>query len=190
MTTRSHTFHNHDLIVLAGAAVLVAIGLGVRGGSGAANAFAVFERDGLTVRYPESAAWFPPTGTGYPAVISSAQCSSSPKVACADQPTARIVVRVYDNAMGLGEAQAGKDHDADYGSRAKRLITAEATREIGGVDWMCTRFAYVPVAARSESVAIECSISSHGKLYDVTLSGPDAYVRTLEPEIIGHLVVK
>jgi hypothetical protein len=142
------------------------------------------------VPYPQSAAWFPPTSDGYPAIISSAQCSSNPKAACADQPTARIAVRVYDDTMGLGQAQSGKDHDAEYGSRAKRLIDAEASRDIAGKDWKCTRFAYVPAGAKSESVAIECSLVNHKKLYVVTLTGPEAYVRTLEPDIINHLAVK
>ena len=93
MTTRPNPFHSHDLIVLVGGAALVAIGLLARGATGGAATYASFERDGLSVPYPQSAAWFPPTGDGYPAIISSAQCSSNPKVACADQPTARVFVQ-------------------------------------------------------------------------------------------------
>lgn len=190
MTAQSHPFHSHDLIVLVGGAALVAIGLAVRGATGAATTYTTFERDGLSVPYPQSAAWFPPTRDGYPAVISSAQCSSNPRTACDGQPSARVAVQVYDDAMGLGQAQSGKDHDAEYGSRAKRLIAAEAPRSIAGVDWKCTRFAYVPAGARSESVAIECALASHKKLYVVTLSGPEPYMHTLEPDIIDHLAVK
>jgi hypothetical protein len=190
MTAREHPFHAHDLLVLVGGAALVALGLVVRSTTGAATTYATFERDGLSVRYPQSASWFPPTGAGYPAIISSAQCSSNPRAACADLPTARIVVRVYDDAMGLGQAQFGKDHDAEYGNRAKRLIAAEEPRSIAGKEWKCTQFAYVPSSARSESVAIECALAHQRKLYAVTLTGPAAYVRTLEPDIINHLAVK
>jgi hypothetical protein len=186
----SHPFHRHDLMVLVGGAALVAIGLAVQAATGAATAYTSLERDGLSVPYPQSAAWFPPTGDGYPAVISSAQCSSNPKLACADRPTARITVRVYDDTMGLGQAQFGKDHDAEYGHRAKRLVAAEASRDIGDKTWRCTRFAYVPAGARSESLATECSLVHHKKLYAVTLAGPETYVRTLEPDIINHLIVR
>ena len=190
MTARVHPFHTHDLIVLVGGAALVALGLAVQSATGAQAAFTALERDGLSVRYPQSAAWFPPTGDGYPAIISSAQCSANPRAACAGQPTARIAVRVYDDTMGLGQAQSGKDHDAEYGSRAKRVIAAEAPRRIAGVDWTCTRFTYVPPGARSESVAIECSLVQRKKLYVVTLAGPEAYVAALEPDVIDHLAVK
>ena len=188
--TTEHSFYRHDLIVLVGGAALVAIGLAIAGASSDATSYSVFERDGLSVPYPQSAAWFPPAGDGYPAIISSAQCSSNPRAACADQPTARITVRVYDDAMGLGQAQFGRDHDAEYGSRAKRRVAAEAPRSIGDATWKCASFAYVPPGARSESLAIECSLVQHRKLYAVTLAGPEAYVRTLEPDVIGHLVVK
>ena len=183
-------FHRHDAMVLLGGAVLVAIGVLVQPGATAQATFATLEREGLSVRYPQSAAWFPPTGAGYPAVITSVQCSSDPRAACANQPTARIAVRVYDDAMGLGQAQSGKDHDAEYGDRAKRVLAAEAARDIGGKPWKCMRFAYVPVGARSESIAIECSLVESKKLYVVTLAGREGYVATLEPEVIGTLAVK
>src|ERR1043165_4054514 len=94
-----HRFHRHDALVLVGGAVLVAIGVLVQpgAGAGAAVTYATLERDGLLVRYPQSAAWFPPASTGYPAVITSVQCSSDPRVACAHLPTARIALRVYDD---------------------------------------------------------------------------------------------
>jgi hypothetical protein len=189
-TPGSHPFYTHDLIVLLGGAALVAVGILVQGGTSAKATYVSFERDGLSVPYPQSAAWLPPDGDGYPAIISSAQCSSDPKATCADQPTARIAVRVYDDAMGLGEAQFGKDHDDEYKSRAKRIIAAEAPRDIAGKPWKCMRFAYVPVGAKSESVAIECSLVERKKLYAVTLAGPAAYVSTLEPDVIDHLIVK
>jgi hypothetical protein len=176
-------------MVLLGGAVLVAIGVLVQPGASAQATYATLERDGLSVRYPRSATWLPPTGTGYPAIISSVQCSSDPKVACANQPTARIAVRVYDDAMGLGQAQSGKDHDAEYGDRARRVLAAEAPRDIAGKAWKCMRFAYVPVGARSESTAVECSLVNRKKLYVVTLAGPEAYVSTLEPEVIGTLTM-
>src|SRR5262249_51047538 len=113
-----------------------------------------------------------------------------PKVACADEPTARITARVYDDAMGLGQAQSGVDHDAEYGDRAKRIIAGDAPRDIAGKPWRCMRFAYVPVGAKSESAAVECSLVHGKKLYVVTLAGPEAYVSTLEPEVINKLVVK
>ena len=182
-------FHRHDLMVLVGGAALVAIGVLVQPGASAQAAYAVLERDGLAVRYPRSAAWFPPAGAGDPAVITSVQCSSDPRAACAGQPTARIALRVYDDAMGLGQAQSGKDHDAEYGDRAKRMLAAEAPRDLGGKPWRCMRFAYVPVGARSESIAIECSLTASKKLYVVTLAGPEAYVAALEPEVIGTLAV-
>lgn len=190
MTAQGSQFHAHDLAVLVGGAALVVVGVLVQGGTGPATAYASLERDGLSVPYPQSARWFPPTGGGYPAIISSAQCSSDPKVACADQPTARIAVRVYDDEMGLGQAQFGKDHDAEYGDRAKRLIAAEAPRTISGKPWRCSRFAYVPSGARSESVAVECALVDRKKLYVVTLAGPEAYLQTLEPDVINHLAVK
>ena len=192
MTTApgSHVFHRHDLIVLLGGAVLVALGSLALGGASAELPYTSFEREGLTVRYPQSTKWFPPTGADYPAIIGSAQCAPDPRVACAGRPTARIAVRVYDDALRLGEVQSGKDHDAEYGDRAKRIITAESPRDIGGKAWRCTRFAYVPVAATSESVAIECSFVNDKKLYVVTLAGPEAYVSLLEPEVINKLVVK
>jgi hypothetical protein len=205
MTSSSHPFHTHDLIVLVGGAALVAIGVIAQGGAGADAVYTTFERDGLSVPYPQSAKWFAPataapgvaagvvsgvTAGGVPAVIGSAQCSSDPKALCAGQPTAQITVRVYDDELGLGPAQFGRDHAAEYGARAKRIIAAEAPRELGGKPWLCARFAYVPVGARSESVAIECSLASNKKLYAVTLSGPEAYVATLEPNVIGKLVVK
>ena len=183
-------FHRHDAMVLVGGAVLVAIGALVQPGASAQVTYATFERDGLSVRYPQSAAWFPPTTGGYPAVITSVQCSSDPRAACANQPTARIALRVYDDAMGLGQAQSGKDHDAEYGDRAKRVLAAETPSDIGGKQWRCMRFAYVPVGARVESIAIECSLTARRKLYVVTLAGPEAYVATLEPEVIGTLTVK
>jgi len=183
-------FHRHDALVLVGGAVLVAIGVLVQPGASAQTTYATLERDGLSVRYPQSAAWFPPTSAGYPAVITSVQCSSDPRVACANQPTARIALRIYDDVMGLGQAQSGKDHDAEYGDRAKRMLAAEAPRDIGGKPWRCMRFAYVPVGARAESIAIECSLTASKKLYVVTLAGPEAYVATLEPDVIGTLSVK
>jgi hypothetical protein len=191
MTTPApNPFYRHDLVVLLGGAALVAVGVLVQGAAGAETTFTSLERDGLSVPYPQSARWFPPTGKGYPAVIGSAQCSSDPRAACAGQPTAQITVRVYDDAMGLGKAQFGKDHDAEYGDRAKRIIADEAPRDIAGKPWKCERFAYVPVDAKSESVAIECSLADHKKLYAVTLAGPEAYVSTLEPDVINHLIVK
>ena len=135
MTAQSSHFHTHDLAVLVGGAALVVVGLLVQGGTGPATTYTSLVRDGLSVPYPQSARWFPPIGGGYPAIVSSAQCSSDPKVACADQPTARIAVRVYDDEMGLGQAQFGKDHDAEYGGRAKRQISAEAPRTISGKRW-------------------------------------------------------
>lgn len=183
-------FHRHDAMVLVGGAVLVAIGVLVQPGASAQPTYATLERDGLSVRYPQSAAWFPPTGGGYPAVITSVQCSSDPRAACANQPTARITLRVYDDAMGLGQAQSGKDHDAEYGDRAKRMLAPESPSDIGGKSWRCMRFAYVPVGARAESIAIECSLTASRKLYVVTLAGPEAYVATLESDVIGTLAVK
>ena len=190
MTAARSPFHTHDAMVLVGGAALVAIGVLLQPSTNAQASYATFERDGLSVPYPQSAAWFPPTRDGYPAILSSAQCSSDPRDPCAGQPSARIAVQVYDDAMGLGQAQSGKDHEAEYGARAKRMIAAEAPRSIAGVDWKCTRFAYVPAGARSESVAIECALASHKKLYVVTLSGPEPYLRTLEPDIMDHLAVK
>lgn len=190
MTAGGGAFHRHDALVLLGGAALVAIGVLVQPGASAQVAYATLERDGLSVRYPQSATWFPPAGTGYPAIISSVQCSSDPEVACANLPTAQIAVRVYDDAMGLGQAQAGKDHDAAYGDRARRVLAAEAPREIAGKAWRCMRFAYVAVGARSESIALECALVASRKLYVVTLAGPEDYVRTLEPEVIGTLAVK
>lgn len=189
MTGARSPFHTHDAMVLVGGAALVAIGVLLQPSTNAQASYATFERDGLSVRYPQSATWFPPAGPGYPAIISSAQCSSDSRVACAGQPTARIAVRVYDDAMGLGQAQSGKDHDAEYGDRAKRIVAAEAPRDIAGKPWTCMRFAYVPVGARSEIVAVECSLPSSKKLYVVTLAGPDGYVSALEPEVIGTLAV-
>ena len=191
MTTArdSHAFYRHDLIVLLGGAALVAIGV-IASATNAAPAYALFERDGLSVPYPHSARWFPPTSAGYPAVIGSAQCSSDPDLACGDQPTARIVVAVYDDAMGLGAVRSGRDHDAAYGGRARRVITAEALRNIAGKMWTCMRFAYVPVGAKSESAAIECSLAHRRRLYVVTLSGPESYLSALEPDIIDNLVVR
>jgi hypothetical protein len=190
VTAGKRLFYTHDAMVLVGGAVLVAIGVLVQPSARAHGDYATLERDGLSVRYPRSATWFPPAGSAYPAVISSAQCSSDPRVACAGQPTARIAVRVYDDAMGLSRAQSGKDHDAEYGDRAKRMLAAEAPRDIAGKAWTCMRFAYVPVGARTEVVAVECSLLSEKKLYVVALAGPDGYVSTLEPEIIGTLAVK
>jgi hypothetical protein len=194
MTSSAHPFHTHDLLVLVGGAALVAIGVIVPSGGGSDAAYTTFERDGLSVPYPQSAKWFPPATTvasaGSPHVIGSAQCSSDPKAPCTDQATAQITVQVYDDEMGLGPAQFGRDHSAEYGDRAKRIIAAEAPRELGGKRWLCARFAYVPVGARSESVAIECSLASNKKLYAVTLTGPEAYVATLEPNVIGNLAVK
>src|SRR6266481_3304675 len=112
-------FHTHDLIVLVGGAALVAIGVAIGGSAGTAS-YAMFERDGLSVPYPQNARWFPPTATASPAIdptgedprpagtavgvptprarlsaiISSVQCSSDASAACADQPTARIAVQV------------------------------------------------------------------------------------------------
>jgi len=190
VTATRSPFYTHDAMVLVGGALLVAFGVLVQPSARAQTSFATLERDGLSVRYPQSATWFPPAGNGYPAIISSAQCSSDAKVACAGQPTARIAVRIYDDAMGLGQAQSGKDHDAEYGDRAKRILAAEAERDIAGKAWKCMRFAYVPVGARSETVAVECSLMLGKKLYVVTLAGPDGYVSTLEPEVIGTLAVK
>src|SRR5215470_3399113 len=103
-TTRSsHPFYTHDLIVLLGGVALVAIGLVAQLVTSAGPAYTSLERDGLSVPYPQSATWFPPTGDQFPAIISSAQCSLDPKVVCADRPTARIVVRVYDDVMGIGQ---------------------------------------------------------------------------------------
>lgn len=190
-TTRSsHPFYTHDLIVLLGGAALVAIALIAQRTTSAEPAYTSLDRDGLSVPYPQSATWFPPTGDWLPAIISSAQCSLDPKAVCVDRPTARIVVRVYDDVMGIGQAQAGKDHEAEYGNRAKRIIAAEAPRTIEGKTWMCTRFAHVAVGGTSESVAVECSLASNKKLYVVTLTGPEAYVSALEPDIIDKLVVK
>ncbi len=188
---KSNLFYQHDLLVLIGGAALVAVGWIAQGGAGASKtSYTSFARDGLTVPYPKNAKWTAPTSEAYPARIESSQCSNDPKASCADLPTASIVVRMYDDSMGLGEAQAGKDHDAEYNDRAKRMIAAEAPRDIGGKQWKCTRFAYVPKSSHVETTAVECTIVNNKKLYVVTLSGPEKYLNKLEPDTIGKLVLQ
>jgi hypothetical protein len=188
-TQTENPFFKHDLIVLIGGAALVLVGVLAQGGRTKVS-FTSFSRDGLTVPYPQSPKWSGPTSESYPARIESSQCSTDPKMACNDTPTAQIVVRNYDDAMGLGEAQAGKDHDAAYGDRAKRIVSPEATRKIGDKEWKCTTFAYVPVGARTETMAEECTIVNNKKLYVVTLSGPEKYVKQLDPDTMGKLVLQ
>jgi len=152
--------------------------------------YTTWTKDGLTVRYPKNNLWQPPTGTDYPQIMLSGQCSMNPKEQCGDTPPARVEVRVYEDEMGLGSIEAGSQHEKDYASRAKRAISAEAPQMIGDKEWQCSRFGYVPLNASRETLAVECVIVNNKKVYIVTLAGPERYLAELEPQIIGKLVLQ
>src|SRR5262245_59412869 len=96
--TKENAFFTHDLLVVGLGAAIVAVASLAQGA--AKTEFTSWEREGLTVRYPKSSLWQPPTGDSYPQIVLSGQCSTNTKDKCGDRSPARVEVRIYEDEMG------------------------------------------------------------------------------------------
>jgi hypothetical protein len=177
---RPAPFWTWDLPVVIGAFVLLLAGWIVHGVMTRPR-LATFEAEGLSLRYPQG--WYPrEEAPGHWWYESN------------EDPAERLEIRIGPRPLLSGSPATAIEFERSTGAGGfyKRLERAEA--ELGGREWVRTRFSYAFKATDEDAPAlatgIEYTVVNGDKLYVVTAHGPESKVADLEAKYLRTVTLK